>query len=90
MVDDDTNAMIIQMSYNVVEGENEVLTNVCKTEGLFPFSKITLLQYFNSFGLNPLPIAFHSEKNLRLLCISHLKTLQQVLHSLRLLFIFTP
>ena len=37
MMDEDASAMIIQMSYNVVEGENEVLGNVRVTNFTFTF-----------------------------------------------------
>ena len=39
MMDEDANAMIVQMSYNVVEGENEVLVNVRET--IFTLTFIT-------------------------------------------------
>ena len=38
-MDEDANAMIVQMSYNVVEGENEVLINVRET--IFTLTFIT-------------------------------------------------
>ena len=37
MMDEDANAMVIQMSYNFVEGENEVLVNVRVTNFTFTF-----------------------------------------------------